>query len=126
MTIGELSRRSGIPPSALRFYERERLIPAAPRRSGRREFDDAVLEQLVVVRLARDAGFSIAEIRRLLTEFGKDRWRRLATLKLSELRATARRLETMTALLEKLLDCACPDIAFCGRALERERRRRGR
>ena len=78
----------------------------------------------MVVRLARDAGFSIAQVRRLVTEFGKDRWRRLAALKLSELRATAKRLETMTALLEKLLDCACPDIAFCGRALERVARRR--
>jgi MerR family redox-sensitive transcriptional activator SoxR len=125
MTIGELSRRTGLSPSALRFYERERLIPAPSRSSGRRVFDEDAVSQLVVVRLARDAGFTIAEVRRLVTEFGRERWRRLAERKLSEIRSAAGRLRVMTALLEKLLDCDCPDIEFCGRALERSASLRG-
>jgi MerR family transcriptional regulator, redox-sensitive transcriptional activator SoxR len=121
MTIGELSQKSGVSASALRYYEKEGLLPAARRRSGRRDFDAAVLSQLVVVRLARDAGFSIAESRRLVREFGRERWRRLAERKLDEIRATAERLREMSGLLEKLLDCDCPDIEFCGRALARAR-----
>ena len=124
MTIGELSRRTGLSPSALRYYEHERLIPTPVRRSGRRVFDDAVLSQLVVVRLARDAGFTIAEVRRLVNEFGRERWRRLAHRKLGEIRSSAERLRVMTTLLEKLLDCECPDIEFCGRALARSGRLR--
>ena len=124
MTIGELSRRTGLSPSAIRYYEQEGLIPPPARRSGRRIFEPGALAQLVVVQLARDAGFSVAEVRRLVTEFGRDRWRRLAQRKLTEIRATASRLETMTALLTKLLDCECPDIEFCGRALERAARSR--
>jgi MerR family transcriptional regulator, redox-sensitive transcriptional activator SoxR len=123
MTIGELSRRTGLAASAIRYYEEERLIPAPRRRSGRRDFDDGVLSQLVVVRLARDAGFSIAEVRRLVTEFGRERWRNLAERKLGELRSTAERLRVMTGLLEKLLACECPDIEFCGRAIERGKKR---
>jgi MerR family transcriptional regulator, redox-sensitive transcriptional activator SoxR len=124
MTIGELSRRTGLSPSALRYYEQERLIPAPARRAGRRVFEDAVLSQLVVIRLARDAGFTIAEVRRLVTEFGQERWRRLAERKLHEIRSAADRLRVMTTLLEKLLDCECPDIEFCGRALARSARLR--
>ena len=65
MTIGELARRTGLSPSAIRYYEQERLIPQARRVSGRREFEEGVLAQLVVVQLARNAGFTIAEVRRL-------------------------------------------------------------
>ena len=122
MTIGELSRRTGLSPSAIRYYEQERLIVGPPRSSGRRVFDDRSVAQLAVVRLARDAGFTIGEIRQLVTEFGAHRWRRLAERKRVEIRVATERLLAMSALLEKLLGCACPDIEFCGRALQRHER----
>jgi hypothetical protein len=77
----------------------------------------------MVVRLAGDAGFTLAEIRQLVTEFGRNRWRRLAQRKLGEVRAASERLRSMTVLLEKLLDCKCPDIEFCGRAIEKSAQR---
>ena len=119
MLIGELSRRTGIAPSAIRFYEEEGLIPRPARQSGRRVFDDRSVAQLVVVQLAKGAGFTLAEVRRLVTEFGENRWRRLAERKLVAVQAAAERLRMMTLLLEKLLRCKCPDIEFCGRALQR-------
>ena len=125
MEIGEFARRAGLSPSAVRFYEQERLIPRAERRSGRRVYDDRSLAAVVVVRLAREAGFSIAEVRRLVNEFGRDRWRRMAEQKLEEIRFTTERLETMTVLLTRLLGCECPDVEFCGRVLERHARKRG-
>ncbi|HEY2796595.1 MAG TPA: MerR family transcriptional regulator [Thermoanaerobaculia bacterium] len=121
MTIGELTRRTGLSASAIRYYEVERLIPPPRRRSGRRDFDSGAMSQLVVVQLARDSGFSIAEVRSLVTEFGRERWRKLAQRKLGEIRSASRRLRVMTNLLEKLLDCECPDIEFCGRAISRSR-----
>lgn len=119
MLIGELSRLSGIASSAIRFYEQERLIPRAARLSGRRVFDHRSLAQLVVVQLAKNAGFRLAEIRQLVNEFGQNRWRRLAERKLGEIQVAAERLRAMTFLLEKLLKCRCPDLEFCGRALQR-------
>ncbi|MGH9364346.1 MAG: MerR family DNA-binding protein, partial [Thermoanaerobaculia bacterium] len=85
-------------------------------------FDDRSVAHLVVVQLAKDAGFTLAEIRQLVTEFGENRWRRLAERKLVEAQVASERLRTMTLLLEKLLKCKCPDIEFCGRALQRHNR----
>jgi len=134
MRVGELARATGLAPSAIRFYEEEGLLPAARRLSGRRAFDDTALTHLTVVQLAKDAGFTLAEIRRLLNGFGKNRWRSEAERKLGEVRLAAARLQTMAQLLEKLLRCECPDIDFCGRTIRRSmtrqsgptRRRRGR
>ena len=123
MLIGEFSRRAGIAPSAVRYYEEQGLLPRASRVSGRRVFDDRSLANLMVVRLAGDAGFTLAEIRQLVTEFGRNRWRRLAQRKLGEVRAASERLRSMTVLLEKLLECKCPNIEFCGRAIERSAQR---
>ena len=134
MRIGELSRATGLAPSAMRFYEEEGLLPTARRLSGRRVFDDTALTHLTIVQLAKDAGFTLAEIRRLVNDFGKNRWRSQAERKLDEVRLAAARLQTMEQLLEKLLRCECPDIDFCGRTIRRSmtrqsgptRRRRGR
>ena len=121
MLIGELARRAGIASSAIRFYEERGLLPRAARLSGRRVFDDRAVAHLRVVQLARDAGFTLAEIRRLVTEFGASRWRRLAERKLDEVRAATERLAAMTLLLQKLLTCQCPDIEFCGRVIAKTR-----
>ena len=117
MLIGELSRRTGLPTSAIRFYEQEGLIPRARRDAGRRHFEEKDLAPLLVVQLAKDAGFTLAEIRRLVSEFGQNRWRRLALQKREEIRATRARLEAMDELLGKLLLCKCPNIEFCGRVI---------
>ena len=114
-----VSRQTGIASSAIRFYEEQGLLPRAARLSGRRVFDERTLAQMRVVQLARDAGFTLAEIRQLVTEFGASRWRRLAERKLTEVQVAAERLHAMRLLLEKLLKCECPDIEFCGRTIAR-------
>lgn len=63
LTIGETARRAGVRPSALRYYESVGLLDAPRRISGRRRYDSQVLNRLSVIRLAQDAGFTIAEIR---------------------------------------------------------------
>lgn len=120
LMIGEVARRAGFRPSALRYYESVGLIEAPRRRSGRRFYDGDVLEVLRVVRLAQDAGFSLAEIRRLLHGFDRrtpasDRWRGLAERKLREVGALIERARRMQRLLEGLLACECRDLADCVR-----------
>jgi MerR family redox-sensitive transcriptional activator SoxR len=124
MRIGNLARLTGIAPSAIRFYEEQGLIPPVRRLSGRRVFDDQTVAHLAVVQLAKDAGFTLAEVRQLVREFGQSRWRRLAERKLVEVRTASARLRAMTHLLEKLLECRCPDIEFCGRTIQRNKKNR--
>ncbi|GAT69433.1 merR family transcriptional regulator [Planomonospora sphaerica] len=66
LDIAEVARRSGLAPSALRFYEKKELITSAGRNGLRRTYRPDVLERLELITCARGAGFSIAEISRFL------------------------------------------------------------
>src|SRR5262245_26122735 len=61
LDISEVARRSGVPASALRFYEQRRLISSIGRRGLRRLFDPGVLDRLALIALGRAAGFSLDE-----------------------------------------------------------------
>lgn len=120
--IGEVARRAGVRPSALRYYERIGVLPAPRRESGRRRYDGEVLrevlDRLAVVRVAQHAGFTIAEIRTLLDGFSEgtppsERWRVLASEKLPEVEALIGRARSMKRLLERSLECECLRIEDC-------------
>ena len=65
--IGEAARRSGINIETIRYYEREGIIPAAPRTpGGRRDYSDGDIALLLFVKRCRDLGFPIADVRALL------------------------------------------------------------
>ncbi|MFJ4427198.1 MerR family transcriptional regulator [Streptomyces bobili] len=66
LDIGEVAARSGLAPSALRFYEKRGLIEALGRNGLRRTYRPDVLERLALISCARGAGFTIAEIARFL------------------------------------------------------------
>lgn len=66
LDIAEVARRSGLAPSALRFYERKGLIEPAGRNGLRRAYRPETLERLGLIMCAREAGFSLAEIGRFL------------------------------------------------------------
>jgi DNA-binding transcriptional MerR regulator len=67
MKIGDLARRSGVAPTALRYYEKAGLLPE-PRRtgSGYRTYDTDVLPRLAFIRAAQAVGLSVAEIREVI------------------------------------------------------------
>ncbi len=121
LDIGEVARRVGIAPSTLRYYERERLIPAAPRRGGRRVYGEEVLDRLTIVQMAKSAGFTLAEVRELLsgaspaTRPGR-RWRAFARTKRAELEARIEEAERMRAVLEALASCRCRTFEECAEA----------
>src|ERR687886_607165 len=62
LTIGELGRRSGMTPSALRYYEELGLIKSTRTSSGQRRFERSVLRRLAFVRAARNVGLTLEEI----------------------------------------------------------------
>jgi MerR family redox-sensitive transcriptional activator SoxR len=123
LTIGEVARRAGMRPSALRYYEGLGLLPAARRVSGRRRYGPDALARLAVIRLAQHAGFTMAEIAMLVNGFAPEtpaaeRWRALAEAKLVEVEARLRRGQEMKRVLEASLRCGCLDLADCPTAIE--------
>ena len=122
MSIGEVARRAGLEASAIRYYESAGLLPEPARVSGRRRYDEDVLEWLSLIALAREAGFTIAEIRQLVTDFAPGtrpaaRWQVLATRKLAEIDAMVARAERMRAVLRVALDCGCFRLEDCSALL---------
>jgi MerR family redox-sensitive transcriptional activator SoxR len=119
--IGEVARRSGLAASALRYYEREGLIPEADRQGNARVYGDDVFDRLALIELAKSAGFTVAETRRLLRGVSRrsppgPRWRALAEKKLGEVEARIAEAERMRAVLRALMTCECPTFEDCTRA----------
>lgn len=123
LTIGEVARRANLRTSALRYYESVGLLPAPRRVSGQRRYDQSVLQRLVVIQLAQEAGFTVAEIKTLFFSFppetpASERWQALATEKLAQVNALIRKAEAMKQLLEEgLLKCRCLTLEECAQCI---------
>ncbi len=115
ISITEVAERSGLRPSALRYYEEVGLITSPARRGGRRLYPDSVLERLGLIACVQSCGFTIAEIRELLVEDGcsPERWRPLAERKLVEVDALIEKANLTRRLLEESLDCDCRVLEHC-------------
>src|SRR5262252_5498764 len=119
MRIGEMSRRSGVPASALRYWEQIGLFPPVVRVSGRREYGEEAVRRVGLLLLARACGFTLDETRRLFAPAldGKApsaRWTMLAEVKLAEIDRVERLLGRMRAALETVRSCRCVDLDACG------------
>jgi MerR family redox-sensitive transcriptional activator SoxR len=118
LAIGDVATRAGVEPSAIRYYESLGLLPRPKRVGGKRRYDDEVLDRLALIALAKDAGFTMGEIRQLVSEttptaVPAEKWKLLATRKLAELDEAAARLRRMRRVLRQALDCGCVDLAAC-------------
>ena len=120
MQIGELAKRSGVQSSAIRYYESIGLLTPQGRVGGRRIFVEEALERLTVIAFAKQAGFTLREIRELFSGFRASRWKPLAQRKIVELDETVARIASMRSFLMKAIRCGCVDVEACGRALMRE------
>lgn len=123
LPIGEVARRAGLEPSAIRYYESEGVIPAARRVGGQRRYDASIFEWLSLIALAKEAGFTMAEIKRLVSDFTPGtrpaaRWASLAERKLAEIDALVARAERMRAVLRIALECGCFRLEDCSALLE--------
>ena len=122
MKIGEVARKVGIAPSAIRFYESVGLLPRVSRQSGQRRFSADLELYLAIIEFARKAGFTVAEIKLLFHGFQKGtpasaRWRWLARKKVDDLGLEIARLKSMRELLKKSMRCQCIKLEDCGRIL---------
>ncbi len=121
LPIGELSRRSGVNIETIRYYERIKLLPAPPRTAnGRRVYGLAETQALAFIRRSRALGFTLDEIRALLTlSAGGGQGtcaeaRALAAGHLSEVQAKIADLQAMERVLaDAVLRCDAGEAVGC-------------
>lgn len=114
LDIADVAQRSGMPASALRFYEEKGLIVSVGRRGLRRLFEPDVLERLALIALGRIAGFSLEEIAAMFGPNGKVRIRREAlNAKADELDRTIQHLAAMRDGLRHAAVCKAPSHMEC-------------
>ena len=114
MRIGELSTQSNIPVDTIRYYEKEGLIPAPPRReSGYRDYPEDSLSFLSFIQSAKAVGFSLKECRDLLSIFVSrdahtcEEVKTLSEQKLDDLQAQMQALANMHKTLKAISDACC-------------------
>jgi MerR family transcriptional regulator, redox-sensitive transcriptional activator SoxR len=119
LSIGDVAERSGVAPSALRFYERRGLIASARTDGNQRRYDRAVLRRLAFIQAGRAAGISLERIGSALGTLPASRtpsrrdWERLSNRWRDDLDA---RIETLQALRERLttcIGCGCLSLDRC-------------
>ena len=119
LTIGEVASRSGVAPSALRFYEEHGLIVSRCTEGNQRRYERAVLRRIAVIQAGRAAGITLTEIGTALDGLPTHRtpsrrdWERLSKRWRDDLDA---RIETLQALRNRLstcIGCGCLSIDKC-------------
>ncbi|MEU4419127.1 redox-sensitive transcriptional activator SoxR [Actinoplanes sp. NPDC024001] len=119
LTIGDLSARSGVAPSALRFYEREGLIHATRTSGNQRRYERAELRRVAFIKIAQQVGVSLEEIRTALASLPENRtptkadWSRLSAHWRHKLQERITVLERLRDQLTGCIGCGCLSLQRC-------------
>ncbi|MDQ6782729.1 MAG: redox-sensitive transcriptional activator SoxR [Actinomycetota bacterium] len=120
LTIGELSERTGVASSALRYYEREGLIHATRSDGGQRRYARDVIRRVSFVRIAQQLGLSLDDIRTAMASLPDNRtpsqrdWHRLSSDWRPRLDAQIAMLERLRDRLDGCIGCGCLSLKHCG------------
>lgn len=119
LSVGQVSARSGVPVSAIHFYERKGLITSERDAANHRRFPRTALRVLAVIRAGQAAGIRLEEIRERLgtaaegATLGQGDWERISAGWADDLNA---RIETLVRLRDKLtgcVKCGCLSVDRC-------------
>ena len=119
LTIGELSARSGVSQSALRFYERKELIAAERSHGNQRRYARATLRRVALIQAGKTAGIPLERIREALETLPADRpptkrdWERLSRRWRVELDERIATLEGIRDRLTGCIGCGCLSLRRC-------------
>jgi MerR family redox-sensitive transcriptional activator SoxR len=119
LTIGDVSRRSGVASSALRFYEERGLISSERAGSGHRRYPRSVLRRIAFVVFAQRVGLTLDEIGGELAKLPPDRaptrrdWSRLSRGWSARIDERIAELERLRAGLTSCIGCGCLSLDRC-------------
>jgi DNA-binding transcriptional MerR regulator len=112
--ISNLSKRSGVPASTLRYYEEKKLIKSIGRSGLKRLFDTYVFEQLDFIALGQKAGFSLEDIQAMLTTKGEyEVNRNKLQEKAQEISQHVKQLTAIQRCLEHAAKCSAERHSEC-------------
>ena len=119
LKIAEVSRRSGVASSALRFYEERGLITAERAGSGHRRYHRSVLRRIAFIVFAQRVGLTLDEIGTELAKLPADRaptrrdWSHLSTKWTARIDENIAELERLRAGLTECIGCGCLSLERC-------------
>jgi MerR family transcriptional regulator, redox-sensitive transcriptional activator SoxR len=118
MKIGELAARAELAPSAIRYYEKQGLLPPPERIGGQRRYSSEALDRVLLIRFAAQMDFTLIEIKLFLNGFRKNtpvstRWRKLTTRKIAELQQRQEFTKRLLNFLQRLQHCQCIQLHQC-------------
>lgn len=119
LTIGELSARSGVAPSALRFYEDRGLIHSTRTSGNQRRYERSELRRVSFIRIAQQVGVSLERIGDALKELPEGRtptkadWTRLSARWRSELDDRIALMQRLRDTLDGCIGCGCLSLQSC-------------
>jgi MerR family redox-sensitive transcriptional activator SoxR len=119
LTIGQLSARSGVSQSALRFYERKGLIAAERSHGNQRRYRAVTLRRVALIQAGKTAGIPLERIREALDGLPADRsptkrdWERLSVRWRAELDERIATLEGIRNRLTGCIGCGCLSLRRC-------------
>lgn len=119
LTIGELSERSGIAASALRYYETEGLLHSTRSPGNQRRYHRDALRRVGFVRVAQEVGLSLAEIKEALSSLPDERtpnekdWAQLSASWQPRIDHQIRVLERLRDRLSACIGCGCLSLKVC-------------
>lgn len=117
LTIGEVARKAGVNPSAIRYYERIGVLPPPERRAGQRRYPPEIVRRLGAIEIAKEAGFTLDETRELFAADGHRsahaELQLLAARKLPELDELIARAQRKRGWLAAAQQCTCETLDVC-------------
>ncbi|MER7213370.1 redox-sensitive transcriptional activator SoxR [Streptosporangium sp. NPDC000239] len=119
LTVGELSRRSGVATSTLRFYERKQLIVSRRTAGNQRRYSRDTLRRVAFIRASQQLGTSLAEIGFYLSLLPEGRtptredWAKLSECYQKDLNGRIQRLEWLRDRLAGCIGCGCLSLGLC-------------
>jgi MerR family redox-sensitive transcriptional activator SoxR len=119
LTIGELSARSGIATSAIRYYEERGLVRSRRTTGNQRRYERPMLRRLAFIRTAQRVGLSLEEIDAALATLPSNRtptkadWSRLSRSWRPRLDAQIAQLERLRDTLDSCIGCGCLSLRRC-------------
>ncbi|MCI0385466.1 redox-sensitive transcriptional activator SoxR [Streptomyces sp. CNQ085] len=120
LAIGELAARSGLAPSALRYYEEMGLIHSERTTGNQRRYPRTALRRVAFVRAAQRVGLSLEETRAALGQLPVDRapsateWNAVARTWQRRIDARIGELERLKERLTGCIGCGCLSLRKCG------------